>query len=94
LSKEITEAEVAASRAIEQLDRIEGGSGNLQEDAQQGGIPDPDGNQGSSISMAVMDQWLNQIEGDPAILLRNQFQLEEQLELQRNARQLMETRPW
>jgi Ca-activated chloride channel family protein len=44
--------------------------------------------------MAVMDQWLNQIEGDPAILLRNQFQLEEQLELQRNGRQLMETRPW
>jgi Ca-activated chloride channel family protein len=94
LSREITEAEVAASQAIDRLDRLEGGSDNLKEDAQQGGIPDPDGKQGSSISMAVMDQWLNQIEGDPASLLRNQFQLEEQLELQRNGRQLMETRPW
>jgi Ca-activated chloride channel family protein len=44
--------------------------------------------------MTVMDQWLEQIEGDPAYLLRNQFRIEEQLELQRNGRRLMETRPW
>jgi hypothetical protein len=44
--------------------------------------------------MSVMEQWLEQIEGDPAYLLLNQFRIEEQQEYQRNGRQLMEARPW
>ena len=85
---------MAASQAIEHLDRLEGKSGEIDKETGQDGIPDPNGSPGSSISITVMDQWLEQIEGDPAHLLRNQFMLEEQRELQRNGRQLMETRPW
>ncbi len=44
--------------------------------------------------MIMMDQWLERIEGDPTYLLRNQFMLEERQEMQRNRRQLIETRPW
>jgi Ca-activated chloride channel family protein len=44
--------------------------------------------------MTVMEQWLEQIEGDPSYLMLNQFRIEEQRELQRSGRQLMETRPW
>jgi hypothetical protein len=42
----------------------------------------------------MMEQWLEQIEGNPAHLLRNQFIIEEQQELERRGRILMETRPW
>ena len=44
--------------------------------------------------MIMMEQWLERIEGDPAYLMRNQFMIEEQLEMQRRGRKLMETRPW
>jgi Ca-activated chloride channel family protein len=42
----------------------------------------------------MMEQWLEQIEGDPTYLLRNQFLIEERRELQRQGRQLLEPRPW
>jgi Ca-activated chloride channel family protein len=44
--------------------------------------------------MIMMDQWLEQIEGDPSYLLRNQFMIEERQELDRRGRTVMETRPW
>jgi Ca-activated chloride channel family protein len=43
--------------------------------------------------MIMMEQWLEQIEGDPAILLRNQFLIEEQ-QLEQRGGTLMEDRPW
>jgi len=40
-----------------------------------------------------MEQWLDQAEGAPGYLLRNQFRLEEQRELRRRGG-LYEPRPW
>jgi hypothetical protein len=94
LPEEISEEQAAASQAVDSFDQLDTGSGEGDEGTPEDGIPDKDGIPGTSISMTVMDQWLEQIEGDPAYLLRNQFKLEEQLEMQRNGRQLMETRPW
>ena len=85
---------MAASKAIKELERLKHGSGTKDKGTAQEGTPDPEGKKGSSIPLAVMDQWLDHIEGDPAQLLRNQFRLAEQQEIQHHARQLMETRPW
>jgi len=84
---------VAASQAEEQFDQMESGLGETDPDSSEAGLPE-DGIPGTGVSMAVMEQWLEQIEGDPAFLLFNQFRIEEQQEMQRNRRQLMETRPW
>ena len=91
---EISEDETAASQAVDRFDQMEAGLGEIKEGAEQAGLPDEDAIPGTGISMTMMDQWLEQIEGDPAYLLLNQFRIEEQQELQRNGRQLMETRPW
>ena len=91
---EISEDEAAASQAVDRFDQMEAGLGEIEEGAEQPGMPDEDAIPGTGVSMIMMDQWLEQIEGDPAYLLLNQFRIEEQQELQRNGRQLMETRPW
>ncbi len=44
--------------------------------------------------MIMMEQWLDRIEGDPAFLLRNQFLIEEQRQLEQRGGALMENRPW
>ena len=41
-----------------------------------------------------MEQWLQQIEGDPAQLMRQQFRLEEYKYLRQRGGQDKETRPW
>ncbi|MDH5514548.1 MAG: hypothetical protein OEY45_05245, partial [Gammaproteobacteria bacterium] len=92
--EEISEAETAASQAVDRFDQMEAGQGLAEQGTQQGGVPDKDGIPGTGVSMMVMEQWLEQIEGDPAALLLNQFRIEEQQELQRIGRQLLETRPW
>jgi Ca-activated chloride channel family protein len=94
MQKEISDADVAASQALEQLEQLKDKPGSQDQGTGKPGLPDKDGLPGTSISMTVMDTWLEQIEGDPAHLLRNQFRLEEQKELQRQGSQLMETRPW
>jgi Ca-activated chloride channel family protein len=44
--------------------------------------------------LAIMEQRLRQAEGDPALLLRNQFKMGE-MEMMRNAGgRLRESRPW
>ena len=63
-------------------------------DAEPGELIDPDGDQGNGVSVIMMEQWLERIEGDPSYLLRNQFMIEERLELERSGRRLIETRPW
>jgi len=45
-------------------------------------------------ALANASRIVERIEGDPAYLMRNQFMIEEQLEMQRNGRRLMESRPW
>jgi Ca-activated chloride channel family protein len=91
---EISEEEEAASQAVDRFDQMEAGLGEIEEGAEQPGMPEEDTIPGTGVSMIIMDQWLEQIEGDPAYLLLNQFRIEEQQELQRYGRRLIETRPW
>ena len=43
---------------------------------------------------AIMEQRLRQAEGDPALLLRNQFKMEEMQMMQETGGRLRESRPW
>ena len=61
----------------------EGGEGDASADSKGRGNVSP-----------MMEQWLQQIEGDPAYLLRNQFMMEEQRALRQQGGALRETRPW
>jgi len=92
--EEISAEEAAASQAVDQFDQMGTGLGEADPEAPQPGLPDEEAMPGSGISMIMMEQWLEQIEGDPAYLLRNQFMIEERRELERRGRVLMETRPW
>ncbi|MCF7979311.1 MAG: hypothetical protein K9L82_15125, partial [Chromatiaceae bacterium] len=88
----------AADRAAESVDRFD----------QQGALPwqalDPeqgisdrpalDGEAALGPGMAVIEQRLQQVEGDPTHLMRNQFRLEEALRLRESGGQLQEARPW
>ena len=76
--------------AIEQFDQLgrqadpEGGNAGLPGEA-----PDAGGNS----TVILMDQLLDQVEGDPVNLMRNQFRLEEQ-RMNQTGGQLYEPRPW
>ena len=76
--------------AIEQFDQLgrqadpEGENAGLP-----GEVPDASGNS----TAILMDQLLDQVEGDPVNLMRNQFRLEEQ-RMNRTGGQLYEPRPW
>jgi Ca-activated chloride channel family protein len=90
---ELSGEDAAASEAVEEFDQLGAGFGEDQE-IPQGMLPDPEGGEGPGVSMIMMDQWLEQIEGDPANLLRNQFMIREQQEMQNYRNRLVETRPW
>ncbi len=44
--------------------------------------------------MAIMEQRLDQVEGDPSMLMRNQFRLEEMRVMRESGGPLQESRPW
>jgi Ca-activated chloride channel family protein len=44
--------------------------------------------------MAIMEQRLQQVEGDPSMLMRNQFMLEDMREMREVGGRLQESRPW
>jgi Ca-activated chloride channel family protein len=44
--------------------------------------------------MGILDLWMEQVEGDPSYLLRNQFMLEEAQYMRSRGGPLHETRPW
>ena len=93
IPEDLSEEDAAASEAVDEFDQLGKAAGDDPE-LQPGEIPAEDGAEGSGVSMIMMEQWLERIEGDPAYLMRNQFMIEEQLEMQRRGRKLMETRPW
>jgi Ca-activated chloride channel family protein len=53
-----------------------------------------DGSPEISAGMAVMEQRLRQVEGDPSLLIRNQYRLEELRWMQGAGAPLLENRPW
>jgi Ca-activated chloride channel family protein len=66
---------------------------SLDEDAQgeRGAL---DGTPAMGPGMAVLEQRLKQVEGDPSLLIRNQFRLEELRWMQGAGAPLIENRPW
>ena len=54
---------------------------------------DPSGT-GEGVPVVLMEQLLEQVEGSPAYLLRNQFMLEEQRLLDDRGSRIYEPRPW
>jgi Ca-activated chloride channel family protein len=44
--------------------------------------------------LAIMEQRLQQVEGDPSLLMRNQFMLEEMQQMRASGGPLRESRPW
>jgi len=44
--------------------------------------------------MAIMEQRLQQVEGDPSLLMRNQFLIEEMQYMHTSGGPLKESRPW
>jgi len=64
-------------------------------DAGEHGQGLPDGmDPGAGAASMMMEQWLQQIEGDPAYLLRNQFEVEERRVMRERPGTLYEPRPW
>jgi hypothetical protein len=63
------------------------------DEAESGENGDPTGSSGGS-PMMLMEQLLDQVEGNPAYLMRNQFMLEEQRMMSDQRGQLYEPRPW
>jgi hypothetical protein len=78
------------SEAVEEFDQLDHDQhgGQPSPYPREGGVP------GAMQAITLLEQWLNQIEGDPVHLLRNQFMLEERRALSRQGGQLIETRPW
>jgi Ca-activated chloride channel family protein len=77
--------------AIEQVDQMADQAEPGEPETGEGG--DPAGTSGGS-SMMLMEQLLDQVEGNPAYLMRNQFRLEEQRLMSARRGQLYEPRPW
>jgi Ca-activated chloride channel family protein len=81
------------AEAVEEFDQL----GEATEmDAEEGGqTPEKSGEDGNGY-MALVEQQLNGIEGDPAELLQNRFKLEERRQFQRQNGEVMmyESRPW
>ena len=68
------------------------------DESQRAGEEESLSNQPASQSgrgaMGLMEQWLQQAEGNPAYLMRNQFLLEEQRAVSTRSAPLREPRPW
>jgi Ca-activated chloride channel family protein len=77
--------------AIEQFDQMGDQAEPGETETGEGG--DPTGTSGSS-PMMLMEQLLDQVEGNPAYLMKNQFMLEEQRVMSDRRGQLYEPRPW
>ncbi len=77
-------------RAIEQFDQL---GRQLDADDENAALPGEIPGAGGNTAVTLMDQLLDQVEGDPVNLMRNQFRLEEQ-RMNRPGGQLYEPRPW
>ena len=77
--------------AIEEVDQMVEQMEAGEQQGEEAGVPT--GSSGSS-PMMLMEQLLDQIEGNPAYLMRNQFMLEEQRLMSKRRGQLYEPRPW
>ena len=81
---------------MQQLDQLGLMPGSEQDaETREGQMPSLDGLRlMGGPGMAAMDQRLRQIQGDPTLLMRNQFRIEELRATQGPMGAWQETRPW
>lgn len=88
----------AADQAAESIDRFDQqGALPWQTLDPEQGISDQPSLDGEAVlgrGMAIIEQRLQQVEGDPTRLIRNQFRLEEARRLRESGGPLQEARPW
>ncbi len=77
----------------QQADRQSDNQDSADAEQQQGGATGESVDQGKAPSLPI-EQWLQQVEGNPTSLLRNQFIIEEQRMMQGIRQPLQEPRPW
>ena len=81
------------SEAVEEFEQM--GRETIPDAMEQGeGDEAHEEGSGSGRSIVLMEQWLEQIEGDPAYLLQSQFYLEERRIMEQKGGRLRENRPW
>lgn len=87
--------EGSSANAVDRFDQLgEQPMSNQESDARQavasalGGLPI------RGPGLAIMEQRLQQVEGDPSLLMRNQFMLEEMRFIRQSGGPLRESRPW
>lgn len=88
---QIPHGEEAHSEAVEQVDQSGESQSPDSETLTSGGSEERQPIRGGH---ALMEQWLEQIEGDPGQLMQQQFRLEEYKYLRSQGGRDRETRPW
>jgi Ca-activated chloride channel family protein len=83
-----------APEAVERFDQLGQEADEQGSEESPETLADASGVTGESEGIPMMEQWLEQVEGDPTYLLQNQFMLEEHQLMQRRGGRLIETRPW
>jgi Ca-activated chloride channel family protein len=81
-------------RAISQFDQLDSAGQPDDESLNKLAIPGGEGDPENQGMMLMMEAWLEQAEGNPSLLLKNQFMIEEQRYMQTRGRRLHEIRPW
>ena len=82
------------SEAVDEFDQLGSTPDESAEESGSESLPEAGAEPGRSKPIPLMDQMLDQVEGDPSDLLRNQFMMEEYRIMQSNRGMMMETRPW
>lgn len=82
------------TEAVERFDQLGQEPDAQAEQKNPQGLADPKGDPGPAVGMPLMEQWLEQIEGDPGYLMKNQFMLEEHRAAQGMRGMMVEPRPW
>ncbi|MCB1831629.1 MAG: hypothetical protein KDI35_16440, partial [Gammaproteobacteria bacterium] len=91
--EEIPDTPAAGMEAVEQFEQL-GESQDKQSDGQSEMTGDEGEGTAANAASLLMEQWLHQIEGNPAYLLRQQFGQEEQRLIRQQRGPVSEPRPW
>jgi Ca-activated chloride channel family protein len=87
--------EDGSADAVDRFDQLgEQPMSDMEPDAEQAAAAALGGLPVRGPGMAIMEQRLQQVEGDPSLLMRNQFMLEEMQFMRESGGPLRESRPW
>ncbi|HFD79305.1 MAG TPA: hypothetical protein ENK05_02775 [Gammaproteobacteria bacterium] len=76
------------------IDNLEQLGGQMDTSGEKGAPGGEGAGNGERPAVILMDKLLEQVEGNPAYLMKNQFMLEEQRLVNQQGRRLYEPRPW